>query len=498
MSETKKTYRQIIMVTSLFGGVQIFSIIISLIRSKIIAILLGPLGMGIAGLLNSTINLIGGFTKLGLDTSAVKEISSAQTSKDVDKTPLIVSSLNRLVWITGILAMILTIVFSPLLSQMAFGNSNFIFAFIWVSIALLFKQLTDGKSAIFQGLRKFKYLAKSNVIGSFVGLIITIPLYYYFRIDAIVPAIIVTSLVSFILSWFFSRKLNIVTVKISNRKAILEGKSMLKLGFMLSMMGLLTLITAYLVQIFINHYGGVEEVGYYTAGFVVINSYVSMVFNAMQTDYFPKLSAVHDDIVKIRKSVTEQSFIGVLIVTPIIIVFLTTTPFLLELLYSKEFLIISGMVSWGILATLFKAVSFSLGYVILAKGDSNLFLKTSIFFNSILLLSSVVGYYYWGLTGVGIGFLFYYFLHFIGLKIITSKKYELNFNKGFNQIFYICITLCTITFMMSYLENVYIKYSLMIAMSVISIIFTLYQINKKIDILELIKSIKDKTGGNDS
>jgi hypothetical protein len=156
------------------------------------------------------------------------------------------------------------------------------------------------------------------------------------------------------------------------------------------------------------------------------------------------------------------------------------------------------MISWGILATLFKAVSFSMGYVILAKGDSNLFIKTAIFFNSILLLNSILGYYYGGLTGVGIGFLIYYFIHFIGLKIITSKKYELYFNDGFNNIFYICIGLCGLTFLMSHIQNPLIKYSLMIAMSVISIIFTLYQLNKKLDINDLIKSTINKRSDKDS
>ena len=492
MSESQKSYRQIIKVTSLFGGVQLFTILISLIRSKIIAILLGPIGMGIAGLLNSTINLVGGFIKLGLDTSAVKEISAAQTSTDITKTSVIISSLNRLVWFTGIIAVILTMVFSPLLSQLAFGNSDYTLSFIFVAIALLFRQLTDGKIAILQGLRKFGFLAKSTLYGSFTGLIITIPLYYYFRIEAIVPAIIVSSLVGFLFSWFFTKKLNLETIKISNKRAFVEGKGMLKLGFMLSIMGLITLITAYFIQIFISHFGGVNDVGLYTAGFVIINSYVGMIFNAMQTDYFPKLSAIHDDIVKIRQSVTEQSLVAVLIVTPIIIVFLTTTPILVELLYSKEFLFITGMVSWGILATLFKAVSFSIGYVILAKGDSSLFIKTSIFFNSILFIFSIAGYYYGGLTGVGIGFLAYYFIHLIGLKFITFKKYKLYFNDGFLPVFFVCLAFCGLAFLMTFLENPSIKYSLMIGMSVISIIFTYYELNKKINIREFIKEIINK------
>ena len=54
MHAQQSSYRQIMKATSLFGGVQIFQIIISVIRSKFVAILLGPSGMGIVGLLAST------------------------------------------------------------------------------------------------------------------------------------------------------------------------------------------------------------------------------------------------------------------------------------------------------------------------------------------------------------------------------------------------------------------------------------------------------------
>ena len=69
--EQKCSYRQIVKATSLFGGVQFFQIIISVIRSKFVAILLGPAGMGVVGLLTATTGLVAGLTNFGLGTSAV-------------------------------------------------------------------------------------------------------------------------------------------------------------------------------------------------------------------------------------------------------------------------------------------------------------------------------------------------------------------------------------------------------------------------------------------
>jgi hypothetical protein len=52
-ARNQSSYRSIMKATSVWG-VQVFYIVIAIVRSKIIAVLLGPAGMGIVGLLNST------------------------------------------------------------------------------------------------------------------------------------------------------------------------------------------------------------------------------------------------------------------------------------------------------------------------------------------------------------------------------------------------------------------------------------------------------------
>ena len=215
MTEHKHSYRNVLNATSLFGGVQVINIIISLIRSKAIALLIGPLGMGIASLLVSTMELINGITNLGLERSAVKEISLANNDSNTKSVAKTISVLKKLVWLTITLGVVIMIVASPWLSEMAFGNKDQTISFIWISIALLFKQLSSSQLAILQGLRKLQYLAKANLLGNFIGLLITVPLYYFIRLDAIVPAIIISTFMSFIFTYYFSKKLEINKVKIS-------------------------------------------------------------------------------------------------------------------------------------------------------------------------------------------------------------------------------------------------------------------------------------------
>lgn len=67
-------YANILKYTSLFGGVQALSILVALVRNKLVAVLLGPMGVGLLSLFNSTIRFIGDSTNLGIGTSAVKHI----------------------------------------------------------------------------------------------------------------------------------------------------------------------------------------------------------------------------------------------------------------------------------------------------------------------------------------------------------------------------------------------------------------------------------------
>ena len=302
------------------------------------------------------------------------------------------------------------------------------------------------------------------------------------------PAIIIASLISFVITLYYSNKTKVEKVPITNKEAFSEGKEMINLGITLSVSSVITLIAAYIIQIYISNKGGVDAVGYYNAGMVILNTYVGLVFNAMSTDYFPRLSAVANAIEKIRNIVFEQAYIAVLLIVPIIVIFVAFAPFFITLLYSQEFTPTVQFVSWGILGMLFKAVSFSLGYIIIAKGDSKIFIKTAIGFNSLLVVINIIGYTYWGLEGLGISYFIYFIIHFIVVWLITYYRYDFTFKKEFYYIFGISIVLCVLSFLLSFIENEVIKYVSLSTMIVVSSTFSIYYIDKKIAIRDLIEN----------
>jgi O-antigen/teichoic acid export membrane protein len=274
-------------------------------------------------------------------------------------------------------------------------------------------------------------------------------------------------------------------------KAWREGTAMMRLGLMLSISSIVTLLVGYGMQLFISGIGGLAQVGLYNAGFLILNTYVGLIFTAMGTDYFPRLSAIGEDLGKTKIIVGNQAEMATLLMLPIIVIFLALAPWIITVLYTAEFEAVVPLVRWGILGMLFKAVSFSLGYVIIARGDSNLFLRTTLSFNLILFSVNALGYYYWGLSGLGISFLIYYMIHFFSLIVIVNWRYGLKLSRDLYLIFLLGLLLCLLVLFSSlYAEGTLqiIGTTILIA---ITCLFSLYRLNQRIDLLDLLGPNKD-------
>ena len=487
MNTQQSSYRQIMAATSLFGGVQVFQILIQIIRSKFVAVLLGPAGMGIVGLLTSTLGLISGLTNFGLGTSAVKDIAEARTTENETRIATVTIVLRRLVWISGTLGTIVVLAASPWLSRLTFGNSEYTLAYIWISISLLFNQLTSGQLVLLQGMRKLQYLAQANLFGSLLGLLITVPLYYKWGIDGIVPGIILTSVTSFLIALFFSNKISLQKVRVSKVRTIAVGRNMVTMGFMISLSGFISLGVSYLLQIFINRHGGVADVGLYNAGFTLINTYVGLIFTAMATDYYPRLSAIAHNNLLCKETINQQAEVALLILAPIVVGFLVFINWAIILLYSSKFIAVNTMVYWAALGMFFKAASWSIAFIFLAKGTSKLFFWNELSGNMYMLILNVSGYYFFGLTGLGISFLLGYLVYLIQVFVIAKLKFEFSFNSDFLKVFIIQFSLALSCFLAVISFQQPYPYIIGTVLLLISGGYSLNELEKRIGIKEIIK-----------
>ena len=230
MTDSKISYRSIMKATSIFGGVQVFNILITLIRGKAVALLIGTAGMGLNGLLLSGLKLVQTLTSLGISESAVRDMSIAFGSGDETKLATTYTVFRRWIWFTAILGAISSILFAPLLSRFAFGNDKYTSAFVWLSSTFIFGALSGGIYTVLRATRKISYLAQANIYGSIAGLLVSLPILYFWRLEGVLPSIIMASVTGYLISLYFRTKVNLEVVHLSLSETFKLGKPMAIMG----------------------------------------------------------------------------------------------------------------------------------------------------------------------------------------------------------------------------------------------------------------------------
>lgn len=485
-------YKGIFKTTALFGGVQVINILITVVRSKFIAVFLGPVGIGINSLLTSSTGIVASLTNFGLSTSAVKNIAEANATGDEERIGKVVAVFRSWVWITGFLGFAVALLTAPLLSELSFGNNNYTAAFAIISITLLLSQISAGQGVILRGMRKVKYMAQSSLLGSLIGLFTSVPLYYFFKNDGIVPAILVSAVTALLLTTYYARKVKVKKVEVPRNVLFEEGKDMLRMGFMLSLSGLITMGATYVLRIFISRLGSVADVGLYNAGFTMINTYVGLVFTALSADYYPRLAGVAHNASQASKEINQQAEIGLLIMAPILCFFLVFVNALVIVLYSNKFLAVNDMVHWLALGMFLKASSWAVAFLILAKGDSKVFFWNELITNVYMLVFNFVGYYFWGLTGLGISFFISYLVYLVQVLLLAKTRYNFSFDKDFLKIFAVQSTLGLCCFLTSVWLSGLFLYLVGGLLFTLSVLYTLHEINKRIGIKAMLQKFQKK------
>ena len=488
-------YRSIFKATSLFGGVQVYTILIQVIKSKVIAILLGPLGVGIQGLFQSALDLVRQATSLGLSQSAVRDIAEANGSSDHNRISRTVTILRKIVWFTGLLGLVAVIAFSPLLSQASFGSKDYIWSFILLSIILLFDQLSAGQKVVLQGMRRLKDLAKATALGVTVSLLVSLPLYYLWGVDGIVPAMILTAVVTLLVSWFYSRRVAIEKIKVSPREVLSGGKTMMVMGISMSLSGVMTMGAAYLIRSLLRKWGGIDEVGLFQAGFVIITSYVGLVFNAIATDYYPRLASVNKNDEACRDVVSKQGVISVFLLAPLLSICILLMPTVIRILYSEQFLPADGFIKWACLGMMFRLASWLVSYMFVAKAESKLFIINELIGTVNYLWISLVGYKLGGLSGMGIAFAVNYFVYFWQVYLISRQRYHFSFTGEFLKSYLIQLILVVLCLMSVICLPSVLKYINGSIFAILSTAHALKGLNDKVGLKSFIQNKINRANG---
>lgn len=449
MSKLNNAYCQILKSTSIMGGVAGFNMLLSMVRVKFAAVIIGTAGTGIIANFGAIQGFIGTLAGLGIQSSAVRDVAAAVASGDEQTIGRTVLTLRRMVWLTGILGMVGMMLLASQLSQWTFGHTDYTRDIAALGLIILFTNLSGGQMALIQGARRIGDMARANLAGAIFGTVITVACYLAWSLRGIVPALVLNALVQLIFSWYFARRVPVPRVSMSWRKSLSTASGMVRLGAAMMWTGLVGSAVSYATNLLITQTQGLHAVGLYSAAFSLSGMLIGFVLSAMGADYYPRLAGLSEDKPAMVNLVNQQTEIGLLLTLPVILASLTLSPGIIRVFYSPEFLYASGLLQWLILGCLGRVISWPLVFVMLALGKGGWFVIVETGFQLIRLDLLLLGLSEFGLEGAAIGFFLMYVGYTVAMLWVGWRLIGFKWSRGCVKLLGIFFPLLAVNFYIS-------------------------------------------------
>ena len=204
---------------------------------------------------------------------------------------------------------------------------------------------------------------------------------------------------------------------------------MVRLGVAFVIAGVMGSGADFIIRSYLNYTDSLDAVGLYNAGYMMTMVYAGMVFSAMETDFFPRLSAVNKDVAASNLTINRQIEVSLLILSPMLVALIIALPIIIPLLYSGKFMPVLDMVQITTLALYLRAVNLPVQYLSLAKGDSLSYMFLEVIYDVPIVLLIILLYGDFGLKGIGFALLICSIVDFIVTIIYTHRKYHFNLSR---------------------------------------------------------------------
>jgi O-antigen/teichoic acid export membrane protein len=403
------SYRTILRSSSIVGGAQAINILVSLVKMKFVAVLLGPAGVGLLGLYMNLIQTAAAVASLGIGNVGTRQIASAQASGG---NVAVGNTRRALFWGTVALVIAGSALFwltSGFVARVVLGDGGLATDVAWLSLGVGLTIASGSQGAILAGLRRIGDLARINVASGLAGALVGVLALWLWGAHGLIPMLLAAPAATFVVGYIYVHKLGRPAGKRLRLPEMLdEWRVMVTLGFAFMLSGVVATLSILAVRALVQRQLGSDALGQFQAAWAIGMTYLGFVLGAMGTDYYPRLNATIDDRVATAQLVNEQTEVALLLCGPALLAMLGLSPWVIHLLYSPAFAPAVEILRWQLLGDILKVMSWPLSYVILAVGAGRTFVLTETLANGVFVLGVLFGLPLIGVRATGAAFLALY------------------------------------------------------------------------------------------
>ena len=413
------SHRQIFRSSAIIGASSVINMLIGIVKVKALALMLGPVGIGLMGLYMNIMSIAATIAACGMGSIGVRQVAAVADDADT------LSIVRRALWlgslILGVGGMAILWLLREPVARLVFGDENHTSDVGWLGLGLFFTLIAGSQIAVLQGLRRIADLAKVTILSALVGALVGISVAYLLGLNGVVWFVVAAPATNFLAARYLAARLPRSKIPYDLAATRQQWLVLLKLGIPLMSAGLLMLATPLVVRTFVVSELGLEASGFFQAAWAISFTYVGFVLNAMAMDYFPRLTTAIGDREQAGKLVNEQTEMGLLMAGSALLAMITFAPWVINLLYAKSFSPAAQLLSWQVLGDMLKVASWPMSYIFLAAGRSRTYIGTQIIWSGAYLGTFIPGVSEWGLVMAGAGFAVGH-LCFFGVTVIAAKR----------------------------------------------------------------------------
>lgn len=323
---------------------------LSLFRNKLVAIYLGPVGIGLQGLINSMTGWVTGLLVFGKNTTIVLDKAKEKKEDIVINLP---DYFIRIL-VLGIILYTFTF-FTEIFFDISVG---------WIEFSLIFSvfiALTTVVQAVIQASKRTRLYSNLLIISAIVNTIITASYLLIFREDASAIWIIAISTISPLLVYLVGTKDHLIWKRPEIHSNLVLNVSWKELTILL--LSISGPLFYYLIRFLLEYTYDLKQVGYFTAVYSLASLTSAFVIKGMSIKMFPELVSVGENTR--GRTIIIRNYLFIIlavycILSPVIMFF---DRVILTHFYSKDFVNAASGLRMMVVAQYFRSISFLVSYI---------------------------------------------------------------------------------------------------------------------------------------
>lgn len=380
------------------------SLFLGVIAMKAYALLVGPEGVGLIGLMQALVNLVVIIAGLGVSTSAVSAISAAIAIGDVGRH----EGLRRATMLVPVLggslvAAVLVLLREPL-AGLVLGNVERTNDIVLVAVAVVCSAFALANVAVLTGRREVIAVSVVTALTGLGAASLGITAVWAFGMGGLAPAVLTGASVHVAFAWWLQRLSHAsVPLGTARQRTTDAARDLVRVGMPIAASHLAGTGAMLAAPVLVLHLLGPAEVGFYRAAAAISIGYLAVFVAALTQDYLPRIAGARD-LDDLAEMVERQMRLILGLSVPVILGLLAAGPFVVHLLYSPEFAPSFEVLKWQLVGDLVRIPAWIIAFVLLAGRRSKAYFVAELTVGAGLLIAMWISVGALGLAGAGVAY----------------------------------------------------------------------------------------------